>query len=873
MSEKGKNSEIPSKEELLLEMARVSKDKAILLQKAELTKNSGDLDSALKLYEELIAVGNEELRIALLHNRHYEYPIDISYIVRPLLNSMLTLADLWEAKGGDIQQAEILQNEALELASKHLGASDIANTKRSLASSLMNRGNFNEALVALSSSKDLFAKEGDIVLLARTTVDRVDLLHWLGDNARALSELAYVSKIIAPLVSGRVLGQEDVLASVLETVKSIRSGRGYNRQAEDTMNLYRISTEIDYYKGLINKALGNLEDAELLFKKVLPEYQKIGVGPAIEYQLASILVKKGNYEEGLAYALRLEPEISKHGLFRHKLAALLCVQSEALLNMRKFAEALSKLNEGIKDLSVYHDLDLLWRLQWLVGKIFEGMGQKENALKAYAEAAGTVNSLRKAPLGYRLDSTYIKDKLALFKEAIVLAYESGLAKECCEFMEMVKSRTLTTSLSISPESTPRSSNELETKFDDLSRRLDALEYSGYKNGMTDELKRKREALLAERDILLERIRFSDPRWRTMTKPVPFDFFKITNILSARGLAALSLFYVSKTVTAVLVKDGKSSVASVEIPLDVYSRLEDYTSNLQSADPNPLFYDLSNGLGVGAKHLVPEELLRQALQSKGLIIVPHGLLHLVPWAGMIFKGKRLFECCPVGLLPNLGCIPSLEADFSIKPEVALVGAPDYSELPNIPSLPCAEKEMDEIEQSYSSESKIIGTVLSSKQATEAGFWRLLRHEDAKGGILHIVCHGTFEPDEPMNSGLLLADSKVDAAEISRSKLGYNEVVLSACSSGWRPTRVKDIELFGDDILGLPGAFLEAGVSSVLVSIPRADDHAAYRFMILYHRNRLKGRSPLDALQETQKTMLSDHEYKPFTWIGFTVYGFQ
>lgn len=438
---------------------------------------------------------------------------------------------------------------------------------------------------------------------------------------------------------------------------------------------------------------------------------------------------------------------------------------------------------------------------------------------------------------------------------------------------MIKSRTLIVSLSISAESTIKSSDELETRFDDLSRGLDALEYSGYKNGKSDELKRKRETLLAERDALLERFRFSDPHWRAMTNPVPFDFHKINGILSAREQTALSLFYTAKTITAVLIKEGKSSVDSVEIPSDVNFRLNDYVSNLQSANPTPLFYDLSTGLGIGAKHLIPEELLKQALQSKGLNIVPHGLLHLVPWAGLIFRGRRLFEYCPVGLLPNLACVPSLETNFSTKPEAALVGAPDYSELPNIPPLPNAEKEISDIEQLYLSESKIISSVLSNEKATEAGFWKLLRHGDMGSGVLHIVCHGTFEQDEPMNSGLLLSDSKVDAAEISSSRLRYDEVTLSACSSGWRPTKVKDVELLGDDILGLPGDFLEAGVSSVLVSIPRADDRAAYRFMVLYHQNRLSGKSPLAAFQETQKAMLFDQECKPFTWIGFTIYGFQ
>ena len=73
--------------------------------------------------------------------------------------------------------------------------------------------------------------------------------------------------------------------------------------------------------------------------------------------------------------------------------------------------------------------------------------------------------------------------------------------------------------------------------------------------------------------------------------------------------------------------------------------------------------------------------------------------------------------------------------------------------------------------------------------------------------------------------------------------------------------------------LPGAFLEAGVQSVLVSIPKAADDATFQFMVSYHDHRLDGKSPLAALQETQRAMLTDARYPPRAWIGFTVYGCQ
>ncbi len=116
-------------------------------------------------------------------------------------------------------------------------------------------------------------------------------------------------------------------------------------------------------------------------------------------------------------------------------------------------------------------------------------------------------------------------------------------------------------------------------------------------------------------------------------------------------------------------------------------------------------------------------------------------------------------------------------------------------------------------------------------------------------------------------------RLDAAEIARTRLRYNEVILSACSTGYRPTEVKGVELSGDDIVGLPGAFLEAGARSILVSIPKARGDVTLQFMTIYHENRAEGKSPMFALQATQEMMLSSPLYEPYLWIGFTVYGCQ
>jgi len=162
-------------------------------------------------------------------------------------------------------------------------------------------------------------------------------------------------------------------------------------------------------------------------------------------------------------------------------------------------------------------------------------------------------------------------------------------------------------------------------------------------------------------------------------------------------------------------------------------------------------------------------------------------------------------------------------------------------------------------------------VTAGHATQEGFRRLAREESSRDAILHVACHGSFETGDPMNSGLLLADGRLDAADIARIHLPFAEVVLSACSTGYRPTAVRDIPLSGDDVLGLPAALLEAGARSLLVSIPPARDDATLALMTVYHEQRSTGHPPLQSLRTAQVTMKDDPLYPAHLWIGFTQYG--
>ena len=846
-----------SKPEILTKIFECHQRVRSLMIQSDEYKNKGNLNGALGAYNELINTLQKQLELEEENNAQYpESPFEISSTVISMLNAVWTQSDIVEAMG-DLEKAENLRNETMNLSIKYLGPSSVTEWERQYANSFIGKGQFNKALVLLTAARDQFSEDGDIIRMANTTSDIAGILQWLGDYDRAIKEINNALELIRPL-SPLEPNSEDVVSYL---------SQGQYKKIEERVKLWQISTDLENTHARANRYLGNYEEAENEFRIILSKVPSTA-RPAIEFQLGAIAVAARRYKEGLDYVNKLEPVFT--GLYQPKLGVLLKLKAEAFLGLSFPDQALIYVDQAINQLSKYTDPDSLWKAQWLRAQILIILNRSVEALREFVQAINTINNLRKAPLGYRLDSTYLRDKFPLFQAAISLSSSTGEAETCCRFIEMIKSRMLTATLSTPVNDQLNKESELDKQVNKLSTQIDALEYQGYQNGWTNEMIKQKDELLNQRVELTERIRFSDPRWRTLSMPISLDIEAILNHLANRDQAAITLFFQSNEVTCVLLWNRKCHVRTVQISVQANKEIINYQKNLQSIKDslNSIFpYNLK----LEADELVPQEFLFSALQAQSLIIVPHGSLHLLPWAGLMFKGKRLFEYCPVSILPNLSTIVNLRGNFSKPPAVALIGDPDYSQLPGLEKIYLSKKELTTIQNRYSP--NVIGEVLTGEQATEKGFWRLAKNEDAEGNIFHISSHGVFVTGDPMNSGLLFTDGKADATEIAHSRLRYSEVVLSACSTGYRPTEVQGITLSGDDILGLPGAFLEAGISSILVSIPQIRDDVSLQFMTIYHENREEGKSPMTALQQTQLTMLNSSIYPPDLWIGLTLYGCQ
>jgi CHAT domain-containing protein/tetratricopeptide (TPR) repeat protein len=832
-------------------------------------------------------------------------PWNLTIVAQPLVQQTMIEADIVDALGFPAE-ATRLRQWAVEVAGRELPPLAHARFRLSVVNQHAAEGRFNEALAEFADLRRLFAEAGDVTQTAQTTLDEVVLLEWLGDYDRALETLKTARALLTSHIS-RELSRSDQTAQPFDMERrAIMQGMGLTGQglgltgdvgqaAAELLRraaLDRASVELVEHEARIHKARGQdkeqaaksalgverearlreareeYEAAASLWEGVIPHYASIGGAQGIEYQLAAIDRARGRPVEARARLDRIEPAFAS-GLFSGKVAGLRQLQAWVALDLGEPERALDLANKGLAELEAHPDEDLAWRLQWRRAAALRALDRRVEALEAYIKAAAKVDSLRKSPLGYRLDSTSLRAKLPVIEEGIALATEQRDGAACLRLIEVIKARALSSALSVpAPARSQRS--DLETEFDTVTQRLDVLEYQGLTGAADGAVVRQERAALLERRIaLMEEIRLRDPRWRGLTAPPPFEPAKLAAALKRRRQAGLTLYFRDGVVRSVLSVDGRFEVGQRTLGPDVVEILDDYASNL--VVPNPDLHSRDPAaLGLDTALFIPAELLEQALSATSLLVAPHGQLHLLPWPSMPFGTTRLFERVPIGVVPNMTCALVLETAMANSPRAALTGAATYPRLSGIKNLPGVGRELGAVEALYTG--RLVAPPLLNEAATESAVRALATRADATSAILHIACHGTLSVGDPLGSGVLLPNGKIDAAEWAQMRLQYDEVVLSACSTGWRPMTAQNIVLHGDDVLGLPGALLEAGARSIVVSIPQADDLATEAFMTAYHRRRASGVSPLVAFAQTQREMLaSDHE--PHTWSGLVCYGVQ
>jgi len=290
---------------------------------------------------------------------------------------------------------------------------------------------------------------------------------------------------------------------------------------------------------------------------------------------------------------------------------------------------------------------------------------------------------------------------------------------------------------------------------------------------------------------------------------------------------------------------------VQLPItseEIRRRVSEFRSLIESRKPlraqaSALYRDLYAPL---APHV----------RYRNLVIVPHGLLHFLPFAALWdVKGRRyLGDSHVLSYAPSatsLGLMRQRKAQ-AVGP-VLVVGDPDGS-------LPQAGLEARAISRLYKTD-PLIGQA-ASKDAVVA--------QAGQAGILHLAAHAVLNPVNPLFTRIELAPDgeqggglemhEVFGLDLSRTGL----VTLSACS-----TQMGKLSA-GDELEGLTRAFLYAGTPAVLASLWNVEDESTAFLMTRFYTHLRRGAGRAESLRLAQMETRKRFPH-PYQWAAFVLTG--
>jgi hypothetical protein len=244
------------------------------------------------------------------------------------------------------------------------------------------------------------------------------------------------------------------------------------------------------------------------------------------------------------------------------------------------------------------------------------------------------------------------------------------------------------------------------------------------------------------------------------------------------------------------------------------------------------------------------LMRALNEVHRVVIVPHGLLHYVPWCALHDGESWLVQ--------------QMEIELAASATAWLAATASPWRAPTrLFALGSGEEGLPHIRHELEAVARIFGP-LGDVRLGDAARADALRTGAAQADVLHLACHGQFRADNPAFSSLKLADGPLILHDLQAMRLQAALVVLSACETGL--SRVAP----GDELVGLVRGFVLAGAERVLATQWSVQDASTATLMIEFYRHLAAGRRPAAALAAAQRAAAGRGEH-PFQWAGLALYG--
>ncbi len=251
-------------------------------------------------------------------------------------------------------------------------------------------------------------------------------------------------------------------------------------------------------------------------------------------------------------------------------------------------------------------------------------------------------------------------------------------------------------------------------------------------------------------------------------------------------------------------------------------------------------------------------VRQYIQSDHLVILPHDVLHQLPFQVLIDPddGKFLGEKFRLSYAPSATILANLAPVGSIS-KGQLLAAYD----PTISTNVGDQGEIATITKLYRGRNQVI------ENPTEA----VIRRQVEGANFVHLSVHGKFNAEEPLLSYLKLKpegadDGRLTAAEMFGLPLDKTRlVVLSACEAG--ELTVTN----ANETLGMIRGLLYAGANALVLSGWSVESQSTALWMETFYRT-VQTAPASEAARQALLAVKAKPEYRhPYYWAAFQLVG--